>query len=248
VRLLPSRLLAVAIATLAVGAAAQDRKPPVPPGRDPGGVAIALIAAGIDYRLPALAQRLARDGEGELIGWDLEDNDRRPFDKTKGEAIDGTAVAAFLLGADGIRLVPVRLNPADPASAAQGLGFAARTPARVALLLPSSPTAEAAATLRRTASRFRHLLLILPADGGIGSADATPLDNVVRVEQASASESVDSTGFGGSARRLTGAALAVAAAGRAAAALLAREPALEAAALKLRLIEAGGDRLWRAKP
>jgi len=247
VRLLPPRLLAVAIATLAVGAVAQDGKPPVPPGRDPGGVAIALIAAGIDYRLPRLAQRLARDGEGELIGWDLEDNDRRPFDKANGQGMDGTAVAAFLLGADGVRLVPVRLSPADPASAAQGLAFAARTPARVALLLASVSASEAAAALRRTASRFPHMLLILPAEGGsLAPADGDPLDNVVRVQPAG--ESVDSTGFGGSAHRLSGAALAVAAAGRAAAALLAREPKLEAAALKRRLVDAGGDTLWRAKP
>src|SRR5215467_9057175 len=61
------------------------KKPPVPPGRDPGGVAVALI--GIDYTLPAVARRLARDGEGELIGWDLQDQDRKPFDSSKGTAL-----------------------------------------------------------------------------------------------------------------------------------------------------------------
>ena len=42
-----------------------------------------------------------------------------------------------------------------------------------------------------------------------------------------------------------GAQLAVAAAGRAAALLLAREPRLDTTALKRRLIETGGDPTWR---
>jgi hypothetical protein len=43
-------------------------KPKVPPGRDPGGFAIALFSTGVDYTDPAVANCLARDGEGELIG------------------------------------------------------------------------------------------------------------------------------------------------------------------------------------
>jgi len=57
----------IAVAAFAVAALAQEKKPPLPPGRDPGGVAIALVTTGIDYTVPEVAQRLARDGEGELI-------------------------------------------------------------------------------------------------------------------------------------------------------------------------------------
>ena len=74
----------IAVAAFAVAALAQEKKPPLPPGRDPGGMAIALVTTGIDYTVPEVAQRLARDGEGELIGWDLEDQDRKPFDRSKG--------------------------------------------------------------------------------------------------------------------------------------------------------------------
>src|SRR2546423_15285496 len=70
--------------TLGVAAVAQGKKPPLPPGRDPGGVAIALITTGIDYTVLEVGQRLARDGEGELIGWDLGDQDRKPVDGGKG--------------------------------------------------------------------------------------------------------------------------------------------------------------------
>ena len=54
-------------AVLAEAPAAQSlepKKPPVPPGRDPGGVAVALIGTGIDYTLPAggaAAELLARE-------------------------------------------------------------------------------------------------------------------------------------------------------------------------------------------
>src|SRR4029077_8292457 len=96
-------LFCVLALTLATTAAAQRKKPPLPPGRDPGGVAIALLGSGIDYTVPHIAQRLARDGEGELIGFDLVDNDNRPLGG------DGTALATNLLDPTiGARLVPVR--------------------------------------------------------------------------------------------------------------------------------------------
>ncbi len=246
-RLTRALLCLTAIAAAAAGAAGQEGKPPVPPGRDPGGVAVALIAAGVDYRQPALARLLARDGEGELIGWDFEDNDRRPFDRGKGQGVDGTAVAGILLGAEGARLVPVRMSPSDPVSPAQGLAFAARTPARVALLPAVGAAPQTLAALRAAATRFKHVLVILPADDArAAGSDLPALDNVLGVEPAG--ESVEAVGFGGRIQRLAGAPLSAAAAGRAAAALLAREPGLDAAGLKRRLIEAGGGALWHAKP
>lgn len=58
---------------------AQAADPKVPPGQDPGGPALALIGGGIDYTSAKIAHRLARDGEGEPISWDLIDNDRTAF-------------------------------------------------------------------------------------------------------------------------------------------------------------------------
>src|SRR5262245_64323105 len=90
-------------------AQAQAKKPPLPPGRDPGGVAVALIASGVDYTLPEVARGLARDGEGDLIGFDSLDNDNRPF----GDG-GGTRVAVALLDkATGARLAPVRATLQD---------------------------------------------------------------------------------------------------------------------------------------
>jgi len=241
-------LCLVAATSIGSSALAQERKPPVPPGRDPGGVAIGLVSTGIDYTLPSIVPRLARDGEGELIGWDMADNDRQPFDRTKGATPpqwggDGTAVASFLLGGV-VRLVPVRVDPADPGSLARAVAFMAQTPARLVLLPIADARPDALEGLRRAAVRYKSLSIILPAAEGDAIAEALKgLDNVITVRQGAAG--VDATGFGGRAQRLSGAPLAVAAAGMAAARLLSREPQIDARTLKRRLMEAGGEVLWR---
>lgn len=246
-------LLAGALVASACAAIAQDKKPPVPPGRDPGGVAVALICTGIDYTQTALAQRLARDGEGEPIAWDVVDKNRQPFDSAKGEAPrewggDGTALAGRL-AADGLRLVAVRVDPADPASLARAVAFVAQTPARIAVVPMWGASREAWEPFRQAASHFRHLLVIVPAGEEAGPVypAALGLDTVLAVAAGTGSGSAEVPGFGGRTRRLSGEALAVAAAGRAAAALLAREPRLDARALKERLIEAGGEPAWRPR-
>jgi hypothetical protein len=242
----------VAASALGVPALAQEKKPPLPPGRDPGGVAIALVSTGIDYTVPELAQRLARDGEGELIGWDLEDRDRKPFDRSEGSTRpelggDGTLVASLLSGAGGVRLVPVRVDPTDPASLAKAIAFVAQTPARVAVLPMWGTTRQDWEPLRQAAMRFKDVLVIVPAGKGAEAINpaAFGLDNVLAVEQGTAS--ADVVGFGGKVQRLSGAPLAVAAAGKSAADLLAREPLLVVGALKRRLSEAGGGAMWQAQ-
>ena len=242
----------VAATALGVAALAQGAKPSVPSGLDPGGVAIALIGTGIDYTLPLLARRLARDGEGEPIAWDLEDKDRKPFDKSKGGTRpewggDGTLVASLLLGTPTLRLVPVRVDASDPVSVARAIAFVAQTPARVAVVPMWGTTRADWEPFRQAAVRFKDVLLVVPA--GTGAEPVYPaalsLDNILAVTQGTAS--ADAAGFGGALSRVSGAVLAVAAAGMAAADLLAREPGLDAAALKRRLGEAGGGLMWQAQ-
>ena len=226
-------------------------KPPVPPGRDPGGSAVALIGTGIDYTLPHIAPRLARDGEGELIGWDLQDQDRRPFDQSKGTAPpewggDGTLLASLIVGAPALRLVPVRIDPSDPVELAHALAFVAQTPARVVVVAMGSPSRSHWEAFRQAALRFNDVLVVVPA------APVEPvypaalgLGNVLAVSPGTTR--AEAAGFGGVTSHVSGAVVAVAAAASAAAELRAREPALDAAALKRRLGEAGGGAKWQAQ-
>jgi hypothetical protein len=150
-----------------VPALSSQPRPRVPPGRDPGGAAVAILGPGIDYRESDLAARLARDGEGELIGWDMINRDRQPFDAASGKtAIDdgGDASAVAKAAMVAARIVPVRIDAADAVSYARALAFVAATPARVAVLPIVGRDDAHWAEFRRGAEHFKDLLVIVPAD------------------------------------------------------------------------------------
>jgi hypothetical protein len=168
---------AVALLALAHAAGAEPTKPPLPPGRDPGGIAIALFTTGIDYTLPDVAARLARDGEGELIGWDAVDGDTRPLAARAAAPAnwggDGTLLARAV-GVSGRRLIPVRVAPADPASLAVAVAFIAATPARIVAVPMWSAAAAEWEPFGRAAARASGLLFIVAA-GNPGGNDSDPV-------------------------------------------------------------------------
>jgi hypothetical protein len=135
-------------------------EPKVPPGRDPGGVAVALIEAGLDYRRSEFAARLARDGEGDLIGWDLVDNDARPFSAAEA---DGRLASIVLAEGQSARLIVVRVAPGRHDQIAAGLRFSAGTPARVALLASDPGVPVQLGDLIAAARQLPGMLLIVPA-------------------------------------------------------------------------------------
>ena len=169
-----ARVTLAAVLALALGsgptqAQTGPKKPRVPPGQDPGGVAVAIVGAGVDYRSPAIARRLARDGEGEPIGWDIVDDDPLPLEAepASGRRLPlhaGTSAAERLLAeAPAARLVPVRVPDANALAAGGAMAFVARTPARVAVVLAAPPgRAEAAGLLRETIRRHPDLLVVMP--------------------------------------------------------------------------------------
>jgi hypothetical protein len=145
-----------------------------------------------------------------------------------------------------VRLVPVSVDPTDPASLARAIAFVAQTPARVAVLPMWGTMRQDWEPLRQAAVRFKDVLVIVPAGKGAEAVypAALGLDNVLGVEQGTAN--VDAVGFGGRVQRLSGAPLAVAAAGKAAADLLAREPLLDVGAQQ-QLGETDGGPMWRRR-
>ena len=92
--------------------------PPVPgpvPGERKGpGVRVALVDSGVNYLLPEIASRLARDEDGALVGYDFWDLDARPFDANPARSAfhpqrHGTHTASLLLEeAPVAELVPYR--------------------------------------------------------------------------------------------------------------------------------------------
>jgi hypothetical protein len=172
---MPALVLAALVMVCSLAEARPD-KPKVPPGRDPGGIAIALIGGGIDYRRSDIAARLARDGEGEIVGWDFADDDARPF-----SASDENAGNAALLLAEGqtARLVPVRVTTGRHGQIAAALRFVGGTPARVALILADPGTPLPIAGLAEAARQLSGLLVLVPAHhvaGGAGSSGLSEAD------------------------------------------------------------------------
>lgn len=81
---------------------AEPLDPPLPPGNDPGGVRVAMVDSGVNYLLPLIAHQLARDKNGDLIGFDFWDMDPRPFDSHPVPSVfftqrHGTRTAALVL-------------------------------------------------------------------------------------------------------------------------------------------------------
>lgn len=93
--------------------------PPVPSARDPGGILVALIDTGVNYLLPELSARLARDRRNGLLGYDYWDLDRRPFDADPVRSLffparHGTGTASVLAAEAPIaKIVPYRYPRPD---------------------------------------------------------------------------------------------------------------------------------------
>lgn len=142
------------------GSAAENVR--VPPGRDPGGVAIAIVGPGIDYRPERIWSRLARDGEGEIIGFDLTDNDRRPFADSGGAA--DVAVMGLLEPDVPSRLVLFRANASDRVSMAKAISLVSKSPARIVFLpggFPEAPLPDFD-FLAAASKQFPELLFVVP--------------------------------------------------------------------------------------
>ena len=105
--------------TLAPVGVREPLNPPVPPGKDPGGIPVAIVDAGVNYLLPEVGERLARAADGEILGYDYWDMDRRPFDTNPARSPffpqrHGTETATLLLReAPTARLVPYRYPRSD---------------------------------------------------------------------------------------------------------------------------------------
>lgn len=182
-RSVPRRVgLAVAVASVAatMAAAQQDASRPRPsPGQPTRGFAAVMISTGIDYTRPDVAARLARDGEGEIIGWDAEHRDGRPFAEA-GVADRAVALAPVLV-------VPVRVVAAEPATWAEAFAFLARTPARVVVVaVPDAPAGMARESIARMRALPATLFIVAGAAQGSTARNGTgapqAATNIVHVD------------------------------------------------------------------
>ncbi len=236
--------LLVMLAIQSVSAAPLD--PPVPPGRDPGGTPVAIIGSGIDYTQTHLAQMLARDGEGEIIGYDFTDDDRRPFC-----TCSGTAIAEIVTGeGQTATLVVVRADMTNAAIAGRAIGYAAGTPAKISLIAKPISDKNEAALVSAAARHFTRKFFIASVADAAVAALVVKEPNLIIVAADSAKSGstaapsfaeidVSTGGFlvGSGESDISGAEIAAARVAALAARLQAVEPDLTADQVKKRILE-----------
>ena len=155
--------------------------PPVPPHADPGGLPVAIIDTGVNYLLPEINRRLARDPTGALLGYDFWDLDERPFDVNPRRSAffpdhHGTAIASIVLAeAPVARLLPYRYPRPDMSRLATLIEHAASNGARIVnLSLTSSDRAEWAA-FEQAATRHPEILFVVAAGNDNRDIDRHPV-------------------------------------------------------------------------
>ncbi|WP_193181978.1 S8 family serine peptidase [Nisaea sediminum] len=177
----------------------EELDPPVPPGADPGGVTVAQIDSGVNYLLPHLAARLARDASGRSLGYDYWDMDPRPFDLDTSRSPyfplrHGTAVASILIAeAPEVRLLPYRYPRGNMERMAELIAAADAAGARIVLMPLGSNDAREWDAFRQAAEARSDMLFIVSAGNDGRNIDtapvypaAFPLANMITVTSADA--------------------------------------------------------------
>jgi Subtilase family len=174
--------------------------PPVPVRQDPGGVSVALVDTGINYLLPAINARLARDPAGRLLGYDYWEMDRQPFDAHPVRSAffpgrHGTQTASLLLAeAPVVRLLPYRYPRPDMNRMAVLVEDAALHGVKLMNLSLVSRSHEEWLPFYKAARRHPDILFIVAAGNEGDNIDlhpvypaALPLENMITVTSATAS-------------------------------------------------------------
>jgi hypothetical protein len=185
------------IASFAAIAAPSD--PPVPTGVNSGGMPVALICQGIDYTRDGVAKMLARDGEGEIIGYDFVDDDRRPY----AHSLNGNIhdVSDLIIGeGQAASIVAIRANLQDAGSLANAIGYAAKSPAKI-IAIDSASGVGIAAVIEAASKRFPDHLFVVPSGYVVRDADSkndapsVDLVNAIATTAANANGSYDEGRF-----------------------------------------------------
>ena len=159
--------------------------PPVPgpvPGERKGpGVRVALVDSGVNYLLPEIASRLARDEEGALVGYDFWDLDARPFDANPARSAfhpqrHGTHTASLLLEeAPVAELVPYRYPRRNMWRMPHLVEHAARAGVRIVNMSMGSRRPDEWAEFEAAARAHPEMLFVVSAGNEGVDIDEKPL-------------------------------------------------------------------------
>jgi hypothetical protein len=142
---------------------------------------IGMVDSGVNYLLPEINRRLARDADGQLIGYDFWDMDALPFDAhpvNSGFFLQrhGTRTASLLLReAAGIELVPYRYPRPDMSRMQALVEHAASNQVPILGMPLGSNKAEDWGSFARAARTHPQLLFIVSAGNDGRNIDERPV-------------------------------------------------------------------------
>jgi hypothetical protein len=158
---------------------------------------VGMVDSGVNYRLPEINRRLARDENDRLIGFDFWEMDDLPFDAHPVDSgffvqRHGTRTASLLLReAPGIELVPYRYPRPDMSRMQALVEHAASNQVGIVGMPLGSNRQEDWAAFARAARAHPHMLFIVSAGNDGRDIDERPvypaaldLDNIVVVTSA----------------------------------------------------------------
>ena len=175
-------------------------RPPPAPLKHPGDhspVRVGMVDSGVNYQLPEINRRLARDENGELIGYDFWEMDALPYDShpvNSGFFVQrhGTRSASLLLKeAPQVELVPYRYPRPDMSRMHALVEHASENDVAIVGMPLGSNRAEDWGSFARAAQRHPDILFIASAGNNGRDIDRQPvypaaldLDNLLVVSSA----------------------------------------------------------------
>ncbi|MGI9318282.1 MAG: S8 family serine peptidase [bacterium] len=138
-------------------------------GSDQSMLAVAMVDSGVNYLLPEINPRMARNTEGELLGYDFWDLDSRPFDAHPAGSPffiqrHGTRTASLLLREDhDVRLVSYRYPRSEMARMSDLIEHADDLGVRIIGLPLGSNRSEDWTAFDDTVKGHPHILFIASA-------------------------------------------------------------------------------------
>ena len=175
-----------------------DREPVKSLNPDDGKpIRIGMVDSGVNYRLPEINRRLARDADGQLVGYDFWDMDNLPYDAhpvNSGFFLQrhGTRTASLLLReAAAVELVPYRYPRPDMSRMQALVEHAANNQVTIIGMPLGSNRLEDWGSFERAARAHPEMLFIVSAGNDGRDIDERPvypaaldLDNLVVVTSA----------------------------------------------------------------
>ncbi len=171
---------------------------------------VAMIDSGVNYQLPEIANALARDRSGKLIGYDFWDMDPLPFDAHPVQSPfniqrHGTRTASIVIDeAPGIAIVPYRYPRPDMSRMEALIEHAVQHNVRIIGMPLGGNRFQEWAAFQRTAERHPQILFIASAGNNGRNIDRTgvypaslEIDNMLVVTSANDfAEPADRTNYG----------------------------------------------------